>query len=693
MELGCLSLPKLLFMHLLRFILLFWLLPTIGFGQSRQVLLGEYESEVSIANSRIDNDGYMIHVGTYFKPNSNLLIVKTDKAGNVLWSRSRAPVGGEMGWRVRVAANGDYLIMSSGPMTVTRVDPSGNLLWSKKLSFSTDAGAPRSITETSDGNIIICGQHDFFPAGLSQFEGFLIALDAAGVVQWAKSYGHSQLIADDYIFNDVACVGNEIWVAGEFNEGGSFQQRGLVMKFDLNGDLLAGRILASLQNVNGENLQSYVFKDLSVREGRIFLNGRADTVGGLAYSTHQLIARLDTAAFSLNAMILSSGNSPYLGLPGFFVKDTNVIYSCLTTLSGTAGGWRRSLITKLMGGAIVSVKQKNLDSFFLVNSINVAGDTVITTGRTNFESKGYFSNFCETEVAGTCYHTDTVVQLGNFSANLDTTFYAPVVTSRLVTEVIPPPLLVRCIFETHVCGTASCPPAMAATIIPLTATTVCDTALLYTESCYLKQWFRDNNLLPETGPTLAATVSGSYTLVVGNGLCSDTSQPLVLQVHNSPLPIITQQSATTLESSPAVAYQWLDQSQSPIPGATQQTFNPVSGGIYYAKVIDANGCTGISAGFLFTPTGVSALAATQGLLQLFPNPARDRFSVNNGTSGAVSVSFYSIDGKQLKTVRQKKGIAGYNSMDIDLGEGIYLVVIKGDTTAVRDKLVILGGSD
>jgi gliding motility-associated-like protein len=112
------------------------------------------------------------------------------------------------------------------------------------------------------------------------------------------------------------------------------------------------------------------------------------------------------------------------------------------------------------------------------------------------------------------------------------------------------------------------------------------------------------NIVGETNQTLSVTQSGSYTVVVTDGLCSATSSAFVVTAI---IPTVTSSNGTnslcpgetvTLTSSVGSSYQWQLNGNN-IAGATNQTLTVTVGGIYNVLVITSDGsCTSLSADFL-----------------------------------------------------------------------------------------------
>jgi hypothetical protein len=108
----------------------------------------------------------------------------------------------------------------------------------------------------------------------------------------------------------------------------------------------------------------------------------------------------------------------------------------------------------------------------------------------------------------------------------------------------------------------------------------------------------------KTTATISVTTSGSYycTVTDANG-CTATSEPIDVNVHVIPAPVVTTSSGGTTwctgegvyltTSSVGYSYQWYKGSTAQ-SGATNQTFTPTTTGNYKVRITDGIGCTATS---------------------------------------------------------------------------------------------------
>jgi len=152
--------------------------------------------------------GYVLTgASTVISSHGEALVIKTDTAGNIIWSHIYYH-GGSQGAGIQIAPSrdGGYLIGGvsadttisaeltyPGDYLVIKIDKNGKLLWSKILSnqnsaTSTNFEAANSILELPDKSIYICGSGWGHIGSIGVQVGALIKMDSIGNVLWSKTY-------------------------------------------------------------------------------------------------------------------------------------------------------------------------------------------------------------------------------------------------------------------------------------------------------------------------------------------------------------------------------------------------------------------------------------------------------------------------------------------------------------------------
>jgi len=143
--------------------------------------------ELSVAAQRTNDGGYMLagETSVYGAGGSDIYLIKTDSAGTVLWSKT---YGGPLDENLRSAkqtTDGGYIlggITSSfgavnSDMYMIKTDPAGNLVWSKTYGGSgTDFGS--TVGESPAGEFYMSGYTNSF--GNGTFAAYLVKTDSSG---------------------------------------------------------------------------------------------------------------------------------------------------------------------------------------------------------------------------------------------------------------------------------------------------------------------------------------------------------------------------------------------------------------------------------------------------------------------------------------------------------------------------------
>jgi hypothetical protein len=122
---------------------------------------------------------------TYGEGGGDLLVIKTDLSGNVLWSKTYGGALYDGATEIQSLSDGNFLIAGrtesfgngSSDAYLLKINEIGDLLWSKTYG-GTDFESAYSLTETSDDGIMLIGQTKTFGAGKADI--FLVKTAADG---------------------------------------------------------------------------------------------------------------------------------------------------------------------------------------------------------------------------------------------------------------------------------------------------------------------------------------------------------------------------------------------------------------------------------------------------------------------------------------------------------------------------------
>jgi hypothetical protein len=124
--------------------------------------------------------------------NNDVYLVKTDSAGDTLWTKTFGGTDFDIGKSVRVTQDSGYVITgltgSFGPgfydVYLVRTDASGGTIWTRTFGGGSDDGG-ESVQETQDGGFIIAGYTASFRSSLVTHQWgdvYLIKTDGNGQV-------------------------------------------------------------------------------------------------------------------------------------------------------------------------------------------------------------------------------------------------------------------------------------------------------------------------------------------------------------------------------------------------------------------------------------------------------------------------------------------------------------------------------
>ena len=225
------------------------------------------------------NDSCYIIVGSttsYGSGGSDIYLIKTDTAGNLIWEKTFGGVNNEHGWSVQKTSDGGYIIAGSTnsfgagdvDMYLLKTDEYGNFLWDKTFGDTSRSDYARSVVQTADGGYIIAGLTISF--GTGTYDVYLVKTDEYGNLLWEKTFGGSNTHmgfsvkqtkdggyiiggnslsfgSGDYDFYLIKTdsFGNLVW---QRNPGGTENDFGRAVIEDANGDYIIAGFTNSFGN-------------------------------------------------------------------------------------------------------------------------------------------------------------------------------------------------------------------------------------------------------------------------------------------------------------------------------------------------------------------------------------------------------------------------------------------------------------
>jgi hypothetical protein len=179
-------------------------------------------------------------------------------------------------------------------------------------------------------------------------------------------------------------------------------------------------------------------------------------------------------------------------------------------------------------------------------------------------------------------------------------------------------------------------------------------------------------------------VNGTYyALANGNGCVSSNCAQIDVLVPNQINTTVNQNGATLTAAATGTTYQWVDcgNGNSPIAGATNQTFTPTALTGSYAVLVTNGACSATSQCVLVDQNGIDDLNGI--VFDVIPNPVDDQMTLLWTTSDLQDMELVDAAGRLVFT----KNISGKNELNVNmeaLRSGVYFVRMIGHSgTAVR----------
>jgi hypothetical protein len=154
------------------------------------------------------------------------------------------------------------------------------------------------------------------------------------------------------------------------------------------------------------------------------------------------------------------------------------------------------------------------------------------------------------------------------------------------------------------------------------------------------------------------------------------------------IPIITQ-SGLLLTSTAGASYQWYF-NNTPISGATSQSYSASQNGDYSVTVADSSGCSASSAAVNIATTEIVNYVSDKNEIRVYPNPYSESTSLQLtlSKSSHVTIELYSLLGQKIQEITSSNYGEGSYIFTIGLKKlgysaGTYLI-----KTIVRDKITM-----
>ena len=169
----------------------------------------------------------------------NFWLVKTDTNGNIQWSKSYGGSGDNEAYALAKTSDGGFILagyttsatIGGRQILLVKTDSSGNVIWTQTYGGSGDTEA-NAVIQTSDGDYVVAGTTD--TAGAGGLDFYLMKVNSDGVMLWNQTYGYA---GDDVAYSLVQTSDGGYALAGRsYSFADGFDNMWLV-KTDSNGNM------------------------------------------------------------------------------------------------------------------------------------------------------------------------------------------------------------------------------------------------------------------------------------------------------------------------------------------------------------------------------------------------------------------------------------------------------------------------
>jgi len=148
--------------------------------------------------AQTSDGGYIVagYTDSFGAGGSDFYLVKTDVAGDTIWTRTYGGSSGDYGWSVEQTSDGGYIVAGYtnsfgaglADVYLVKTDAVGDTIWTRTYGGS-DYDEGYSVAQTSDGGYIVAGYTESFGAGY--YDVYLVKTDSDGDTIWTRTYGGS----------------------------------------------------------------------------------------------------------------------------------------------------------------------------------------------------------------------------------------------------------------------------------------------------------------------------------------------------------------------------------------------------------------------------------------------------------------------------------------------------------------------
>jgi hypothetical protein len=230
------------------------------------------------------------------------------------------------------------------------------------------------------------------------------------------------------------------------------------------------------------------------------------------------------------------------------------------------------------------------------------------------------------------------------------------------------------------------------TVTPTAPQTICSgSKVIMTSSAATgNQWLKNGAVIAGATATIyEATSAGQYSVRVTNAAgCSQVSSSVAVTVNQSPpKPTIVLSGNKFNTVAGYTDYKWYLNGVL-IAGATTNSYQPSTDGIYKVSITGTNGCVSVSDDFVKQSPSNTKQLRIAGKLQVFPNPARDVLNIvfENEGNRKLSLKLFDMQGRLYLSETMSGTLHRISTSR--LPGGVYQVIITDGKIMEQSKVVI-----
>jgi predicted secreted protein len=223
---------------------------------------GGAAAESDAAMCQTSDGGYALAGDTksFGAGGNDFWLVKTDGSGNMEWNQTYGGTGNDLGINVIQTIDGGYAIMGytssfgagSSDFWLVKTDAAGTMQWNKTYG-GTGSDMGFNVIQTDDGGYTLAGPTTSFGAG--SMDIWVIKTDSTGNMLWNKTYGGTGM---DYMDQMVRTVDGGYAIAGFTTSFGAVGSDAWLVKIDMSGNAQWNKTYGGTGTDNGFHLTQTV---------------------------------------------------------------------------------------------------------------------------------------------------------------------------------------------------------------------------------------------------------------------------------------------------------------------------------------------------------------------------------------------------------------------------------------------------